>query len=380
MTSPENPRDISALRQGIDAIDGEIVTLLRERAKLAHQVGVFKKERGLPFHVIAREQEIFDRLERVEIAPFPRPVLKHIFREILSACLSLEEPLVVGYLGPPASYTHQASLKYFGSSSKHLSMSTVREVFRCVERREAAYGVVPIENSTEGMVNYTLDTLVETDLKINGEIILPIHHCLLSRASGIDQVRTVFAHPQSLAQCRGFLSHYLPNVPTVETTSNTRAVELSLQDELQSAAIAGEMASEVYNVPVLRRHIEDHQDNQTRFLVIGEGTPDPTAHDQTSLMVSIIDRVGALSSILELVAAHNVNLTRLESRPSKRKAWDYIFFMDLEGHQKDSHIQTLLGKLQDICPYVKILGSYPVSEEKRKSGYGQAAGASGDRR
>ncbi len=379
MTPPDKPHDISSLREAIDGIDQKIVSLLRDRAKIAHQVGAFKKERGLPFHVISREQEIFDRLENVDIAPFPRPVLKHIFREILSACLSLEEPLVVAYLGPPASYTHQASLKYFGTSSRHLSMSTVREVFRCVERKEATYGVVPIENSTEGMVNYTLDTLVETDLKINGEVVLPIHHCLLSRAEEISHIRTVFAHPQSLAQCRGFLSHYLPNVPTVETTSNTRAVELALQDELQSAAIAGEMAAEVYNMPIMRRHIEDQQDNQTRFLVIGEGIPDPTSHDQTSLMVSIIDRVGALSSILELIAVHNVNLTRLESRPSKKKAWDYIFFMDLEGHQKDPHIQTLLGKLQALCPYVKILGSYPVSEQKRRSGHGQGTPPAGDR-
>jgi chorismate mutase/prephenate dehydratase len=252
-------------------------------------------------------------------------------------------------------------------------MSTVREVFRCVERKEAAYGVVPIENSTEGMVNYTLDILAETDLKINGEIVLPIHHCLLSRASGIEQIRKVFAHPQSLAQCRGFLSHYLPHVPTVETTSNTRAVELVLQDELQSAALAGEMAADVYNIPVVRRHIEDQQDNQTRFLVIGETMPDPTPLDQTSLMVSVIDRVGALSSILALIASHNVNLTRLESRPSKKKAWDYIFFMDLAGHQKDEQIQILLKKLQELCPYVKLLGSYPVSEEKRKSGYEQGS-------
>jgi chorismate mutase/prephenate dehydratase len=369
MTPPEIPKDISGLRQGIDDIDNQIVSLLRERARIARKVGEFKKDRGLPFHVISREQEIFDRLERADIHPFPRTVLKHIFREILSACLALEEPLVVAYLGPPASYTHQASLKYFGSSSRHLSMSTVREVFRCVERKEATYGVVPIENSTEGMVNYTLDTLVETDLKINGEVVLPIHHCLLSRASGIEQIRTVYAHPQSLAQCRGFLSHYLPHVPTVETTSNTRAVELALHEELQSAAIAGEMASDVYNVPILRRHIEDHQDNQTRFLVIGETMPDPTPQDQTSLMVSIIDRIGALSAILALIAIHNVNLTRLESRPSKKKAWDYIFFMDLAGHQKEENIQNLLKKLQDLCPYVKLLGSYPVSEEKRKSGY-----------
>ena len=370
--SGKSPSDgsggIASLRQKIDAIDLQIVSLLQDRARVAHEVGLYKKERGLPFHVISREQEIFDRLDRIDIAPFPRPVLKHIFREILSACLSLEEPLVVAYLGPPASYTHQATLKFFGTSTRHLSMSTVREVFLCVERKEAAYGVVPIENSTEGMVNYTLDTLVETDLKINGEVVLPIHHCLLSRGEDIRGITKVFAHPQSLAQCRGFLSNHLPHVPTIETTSNTRAVELALQDETHAAAIAGEMAAEVYNIPVLRRHIEDQPDNQTRFLVIGDGVPGPTSRDQTSIMVSVIDRVGALSSILQIIASHQVNLTRLESRPSKKKAWDYIFFMDLAGHQKDPAIQTLLGKLQDLCPYVKILGSYPVSEEKRKSG------------
>ncbi|MHB1927124.1 MAG: prephenate dehydratase [Leptospirillum sp.] len=355
--------DIKKLREGIDRVDGQIIALLRERAQLARQVGEFKKAHSLPFHVVAREREILDRILEQKTDPFPKEALRHIYREILSACLSLEEPVTVSYLGPPATYTHQAAIKQFGNSLRFLPAATIRDVFRFVESGDALYGIVPIENSTEGMVNYTLDTLVETDLKVVGEIVLPIHHCLLTRAQGLASVKTVYAHPQSQAQCRSFLSANLPNVPLVETSSNARAVELCLEDEA-SAAIAGEMASDVYNIPILRRHIEDFPDNQTRFLVIGTIEPGKTRRDQTSIMISIIDRVGALSSILDMIARQGINVTRLESRPSRKKAWDYIFFIDIEGHQQDTSIRELLKKLQTLCPYVKILGSYPVPDRK----------------
>ena len=355
--------DIKDLRQGIDRIDGQIIALLKERADLAKKVGAYKKENSLPFHVVAREREILDRIVEQETHPFPKEALRHIYREILSACLSLEEPVTVSYLGPPATYTHQAAIKHFGNSLRFLHATTIRDVFRFVESGDALYGVVPIENSTEGMVNYTLDTLVETDLKVVGEIVLPIHHCLITRAQDFREIRTLYAHPQAQAQCRGFLSNNMPHVPVVETSSNTRAVELCLEDN-HAAAIAGEMASDVYNIPILWRHIEDYPDNQTRFLVIGTIEPGKTRRDQTSIMVSIIDRVGALSSILDLIARQGINLTMLETRPSRKKAWDYIFFIDIEGHQQDEPIRELLKKLQNVCAYVKILGSYPVPDRK----------------
>ena len=355
--------DIKKLREGIDRVDGEIIALLKKRADLAKQVGAYKVAHSLPFHVVAREREILDRILEQDTAPFPKEALRHIYREILSACLSLEEPVAISYLGPPATYTHQAAIKHFGNSLRFLPAPTIREVFRFVESKDALYGVVPIENSTEGMVNYTLDTLVETDLKVVGEIVLPIHHCLLTKSSSLSSIKTVFAHPQSQAQCRSFLSTHLPNIPLVETSSNTRAVELCLEDE-SGAAIAGEMAADIYNIPILRRHIEDYPDNQTRFLVIGTIEPGKTRKDQTSIMISIIDRVGALSSILDMIAKQGINVTRLESRPSRKKAWDYIFFIDIEGHQEDQSIRELLKKLQNLCPYVKILGSYPVPDRK----------------
>lgn len=354
--------DLGNLRNSIDEIDTRIVGLLRDRAAIAARVGDYKKARALPFHVVSREREILDRITELESAPFPKESIRTIFREILSACLSLEEPVVISYMGPPATYTHQAALKHFGHSLKHVPAATVREVFRAVESGEALYGVVPIENSTEGMVNNTLDTLVESDLRICGEIILPIHHCLLTRATSAKEIRTVYAHPQALAQCRIYLSNALPDASTGETTSNTKAVEMALEDP-HSAAIAGEMAAEVYNIPIFSRHIEDFPDNQTRFLVIGTIDPGKTRKDQTSIMVSILDRVGALSEILSLIATEGINLTRLESRPSRKKAWDYVFFMDIEGHQADENIRQLLTKLQTLCPYVRILGSYPLQDK-----------------
>ncbi len=359
--------DIKSLRDDIDRIDSQIISLLKERAEIAKKVGNYKKARSLPLHVVSREREIMDRIGEMNTHPFPTDALRHIYREILSACLSLEEPLTVAYLGPPASYTHQAALKHFGNSIRFLPATTIPEVFRFVESGEALYGVVAIENSTEGMVFYTLDTLVESDLKIVGEIVLPIHHCLLSRAPSLKEIRMVYAHPQALAQCRGFLSNHLPHVLTVETTSNTKAAELATEDE-HAAAIAGEMASDFYNVAILRKHIEDYSDNQTRFLVIGTNEPGKTRRDQTSMMISIIDRVGTLAAILGLIAQQGINLTRIESRPSKKKAWDYIFFIDIEGHQKDDQIRDLLAKLQNLCPYVKILGSYPVPDRKKDAG------------
>ncbi len=353
--------DLDKLRMAIDGIDAKIVELLKQRAEIAALVGEYKKERDLPFHVVAREREIFDRIAGMDSAPFPKEALRTVFREILSACLALEEPITISYMGPPATYTHQAALKHFGHSLRHVAAPTVREVFRAVESGEALYGVVPIENSTEGMVNNTLDTLIESDLMICAEIVLPIHHCLLTRADSATEIRIVYAHPQALAQCRMYLANTLPHAAAGETTSNTKAVEMALEDP-HAAAIAGEMAAEVYNIPIFARQVEDYPNNQTRFLVIGTIEPGKTRKDQTSIMVSIIDRVGALSEILSLIAAQGVNLTRLESRPSRKKAWDYIFFMDIEGHQADRNIRELLGKLQTTTPYVRILGSYPLPE------------------
>jgi chorismate mutase/prephenate dehydratase len=278
----------------------------------------------------------------------------------MSSALSLEKSLTVAYLGPEATFTHQAAIRRFGASLLYTPQKTIADVFTEVSKHRADYGVVPVENSTEGVVTHTLDMFVESDLKIVAQIILPVQHCLLANCLRA-QIRKLYAHPQALGQCRDWVRTNLPRADIVETSSNARSAELAAKEK-GAAAIAGILASERYDVPVLDYDIQDNVANATRFLVLGRQCSPPTSDDRTSLMFSVMDRVGALYQALAAFRRHRINMTKIESRPSKRKAWEYLFFVDCEGHMEDRRVAKAISLLGEHCSYVKVLGSYPDSD------------------
>lgn len=355
--SPSDPR-LPGLRTEIDGIDDAIVELLNRRAKAALEVGKIKHEKGLPFYVPEREVEILRRLSCKNEGPFPPDALTAIYREIISASLSLEKPLSVGFLGPKATFTHQACLKHFGESALFVPQINVSEVFEAVERGVCDFGVVPIENSSEGVVSHTLDMFVDHTPQILGEILVEVSQDLLSVTGDIDHVRKVYSHPHAIAQCRGWLERNLRGVPVFDVESTARAAELAADDP-GAAAIAGEAAGKLYRLKPVRRRIQENANNFTRFLIIGKGAVARTGSDKTSVLFSGKDEVGALYLMLEPFAKHKVNLTKIESRPVKKKAWEYLFFLDLEGHLTDPPISKALDELRMRASYIKILGSYP---------------------
>lgn len=345
-------------RARIDAIDRQILDLLNRRAEAAIQVGRIKQDKGADPYVPEREQELLDRLLRLNSGPLPSEAIRAIWREIFSASLALQRPLRIAYLGPAVTFSHQAATLGFGASAEYLPERGIHEAFSAVECARADFGVVPVENSTEGTVNHTLDRLIDSDLLISGEILLEVHHALLGRAGELGGVKVVYSHPQALAQCRRWLAAELPDVPTVEVASTAVAVERAL-DEPTAAAVASELAARLYDLPVLRARIEDSPHNVTRFLVIGTRAMGPSGRDKTSVLFSIKDEVGALYRILEPFARHALNLTKIESRPTKRRPWEYVFFVDFEGHREDPTVQAALAALQAQCLFLKVLGSYP---------------------
>jgi chorismate mutase/prephenate dehydratase len=278
----------------------------------------------------------------------------------MSSALSLEKSMTIAYLGPEATFTHQAAIRRFGSSLRYSSQKTISDVFTDVSKNRADYGVVPVENSTEGVVTHTLDMFVDSDLKIVSQIVLRVQHCLLSHTRR-SQVEKLYAHPQSLAQCRGWVQTNLPRAEIIETSSNARSAELAAKDR-EAAAIAGVLAAEKYAVPVIEYDIQDNAANATRFLVLGRQCSPPTGGDRTSIMFSIVDRVGALYRALAPFRRYRINMTKIESRPSKRKAWEYFFFVDCDGHMNDKKVAKALGLLGMHCSYVKVLGSYPNTD------------------
>ena len=352
---------LDALRHAIDKVDDDIHDLLMERAKRVQQVGELKEQGSeqTSFYRPEREARIHRRLEARHQGALPLAGLHRIYREIISASLNLEKKMSVAYLGPEATFTHQAATKQFGSSALMLPVRTIHEVFHEVEIRRADFGVAPIENSTEGMVNHTLDRLVNSPLRIWGEIYLPVTHALLSRETNISAIRTVHGHPNAINQCRQWLDQTLPRATEKACASTSTAVWKARQ-EAGSAAIAGELAADQYGLNMLVEHIEDRADNENRFLVIGRETPARSGQDKTSLMFTLQDQPGCLHHVLGIFAQHGVNLTRIESRPSKKKAWDYLFFVDTEGHQEDTLVTTALAELETMPGVsLKILGSYP---------------------
>lgn len=354
----ETREAINGLRLAIDAVDDQILANLNQRARLVLEIGRLKSGNALDFHVPSREREIYGRLLSANVGPFPDDALKSVFREIISASLALESPLKVAFLGPKATFSHLAALQQFGLATDLLPQKSIPGVFEEVEKGRALYGVVPVENSTEGVVSHTLDMFMESSLTINAEILLEVSHFLLSRTGRIEDVRKVYSHPQPLAQCRNWLEENLPNVPLVDVASTTLAAQI-VSEDYSAAAIASQYAAQVYDLKVVRERIEDQVNNFTRFLVVGHKTSEPTGDDKTSLMFAVKDEPGILHRMLEPFAKRGVNLCKIESRPMKKKAWEYIFFLDLLGHVADPLVTEAINELRDCCQFVKILGSYP---------------------
>ncbi len=353
--------DLNKLREKIDDIDLKLLQLLNKRTKIALNIKKAKKDKYLNIHSPEREREILERLTRLNPGPFPNDALKALYREILSASLSVQQPLKAAYLGPSATFTHLAAKRQFGSSTQYLPESTIKAVFEAVMRGKAQYGVVPIENSTEGVVNYTLDMFMDLDLNIAFEIMLEITHNLLSQTGRKSDVKKIYSYPQATAQCRSWLKENFPGVPIIEELSTAAAAERVVEDS-SAAAVASELAATMYKLKFVKKGIEDYKHNYTRFLVIAKDSPSKTGKDKTSIMFSIKDKSGALYSILRHFAKQKINLTKIESRPSKRKAWEYIFFVDMSGHIEDRIVKKAINKIKKECLYLKVLGSYPSAE------------------
>ena len=353
---------LEAVRQRIDGVDEQIHRLINERAKLAQLVGISKSRDGhtVDFYRPEREAQVLRRARDRNRGPLRDEEVIRLFREIMSACLAQQEPLKVAYLGPEATFSQTAVLTHFGHSVRSLPLGSIDEVFHEVESAAADFGVVPIENSTEGTVNHTLDRFIASPLKICGEVELRIRHYLMGNMSALGRIVRVCSHPQSLAQCRGWLQEHLPGIELVPASSNGEAARRA-RDERGTAAIAGETAAEVYGLKVLAAEIEDRADNTTRFLVLGRKILAASGQDRTTLLVSIADTdsPGALYRLLEPLARHRVSMTRIESRPSHRRKWDYIFFIDIEGHAEEPHVARALEALKRRASLFRVLGSYP---------------------
>lgn len=354
---------LEQLRKRIDALDERIQTLLNERAALASQVAECKRdlEAETMFYRPEREAEVLRQVRERNSGPMPDDDMVRLFREIMSACLALEQPLAIAYLGPEGTYTQEAALKQFGHAVTLKPLAAIDEIFREVEARGADFGVVPVENSSEGVINHTLDMFMRSPLKICGDVELGIHHQLLSRNPDRAQVRSVRAHQQALAQCREWLDANLPHAERIAVSSNAEAARLASEDD-SIAAIASDAAAEMYGLGVLVANIEDDPNNTTRFLVIGNQYVEPSGRDKTSLMVTVRNKAGALYALLEPIARHGVSMTRIESRPSRVSKWDYVFFLDVEGHAEDDNVAAALRELGAEASMLKVLGSYPKCE------------------
>src|SRR5258708_4680831 len=350
------------IRDSIDAIDARIHALLNERARFAQLVGISKSAAGkaVDFYRAERKAGVVRMARKRNQGPLRDEEIARLFREIMSACLAQQEPLKVAFLGPEGTFTQAAVLKHFGSSVRALPLTAIDEIFHEVEGGVADFGVVPIENSSEGTVNHTLDMFLTSGLKICGEVELRVSHYLMGKMSGFEGIKRLCAHPQALAQCRGWLDEQLPDVERIGVSSNAEGARRA-RDERGTAAIAGRTAAEIYSLNLLANEIEDRPDNTTRFLVVGRKLFNASGADRTTLLVSTSDTdgSGALFQLLEPLAQHRVNMTRIESRPSRRRKWDYVFFIDIEGHVSDPAVAKALAALQSRASLFKVLGSYP---------------------
>jgi len=350
---------LTELRQAIDDIDDQLLRLFNQRARIAQEVGKVKNRFDTESYIPTREKEILKRVRARNPGPLPSEAVEAVFREVISACRALETNLAIAYLGPEATFHHTAAQSHFGRSARYIPMDTIRAVFQEVECRRVHYGIVAIENSIEGSVTQTIDFLAHSNIRVTGEIFLPITHNLISFAE-LHDIDKVYSHPQALAQCRNWLETNLPQARLIDAPSTTEGVRFCLQDR-KAAAIGSALASEMLDVPIQVHGIEDYAGNTTRFFIIGLNTVPPTGDDKTSMVVFLRDQVGALFSMLEPFKNRGINLTNIQSRPTKQEAWQYMFFLECQGHYEDENVRQALEDIKSSSLYVKILGSYPFS-------------------
>ncbi|MDD4915391.1 MAG: prephenate dehydratase [Methylococcales bacterium] len=348
------------LREKIDAIDRQILTLINQRAECAVEVARTKQAAGETgsFYRPDREAQVLRRIRELNPGPLAADTAAHLFRELMSACLALEKPLEVAYLGPQGTFTQQAVLKHFGHAVKDVPFATFHDIFKAVENGHCQFGVVPVENSTEGVIAHTLDLFMDSTLQICGEVEIRVHQNLLGKMAAIGEIKEVYSHQQSLAQCRQWLAVRLPGIPCTAVSSNAEAARLAAADS-RKAAIAGMAAAELYGLNSIEKNIEDEADNTTRFIVIGQQQPVSTGADKTSILVSVGNQPGALHKILAPFAEYGISMTHIESRPSRQALWEYVFFIDIDGHRDDPQVANALTALQNNVKMLKILGSYP---------------------
>jgi chorismate mutase/prephenate dehydratase len=356
-----NSEALEKIRSELGKVDREILRMLNERARLAVEVGRVKREEGLEVYDPSQESRVYSRLQEINAGPLPSAAVNSIFREIISSSRSLQAPVTVSYLGPEASFTHQAAISHFGRGATLSPCQTIPEVFEQVERGDSSWSVVPVENSIEGSVRQTLDRLVTTRMSIRAEIYLPISHCLLSASTRKDMISKIYSHPQAFAQCRRWLGAQLPHC-RLEAAESTAAAAQQAMKEPGSGAIAGSIAAEQYGLQILAQGIEDHPENTTRFLVMGKGESEATGKDKTTVLFATRHEPGALFMALEPPARSGVNILSMESRPAQDRMWEYLFFLDLEGHKKEKRIADCLGEMAGRTSFIKHLGSYPKGE------------------
>jgi chorismate mutase/prephenate dehydratase len=356
-------RRLLEIRARIDGLDEQIQRLINARAAAAQEVAEIKLSHDpqAQFYRPEREAEVLRQVKARNHGPLDEETMARLFREIMSACLALEQTLEIAFLGPEGTFTQAAVLKHFGHAVRTHSMGSIPDVFRDVESGSCHYGVVPVENSTEGVISHTLDMFLRSPLRICGEVMLRIHHHLLTRAENLAPVRRVYSHQQSLAQCRGWLDRNLPHAERIAVGSNAEAARLA-RDDSEAAAIAGEAAAGIYGLRLLIGNIEDEPNNTTRFLVIGKQDAAPSGRDKTSLLLSCRNEAGGLHGLLSPLAEHGISMTRIESRPSRTMLWEYVFFVDIEGHRDQPEILSAFAALEKRTKLFKILGSYPVAE------------------
>ena len=351
--------ELKQFREQIDRLDDELLRLFNRRAALAQQIGHLKED-GVVLRP-EREAQVLRRLQDGNAGPLGAAAVAALFTEVMSQCRALEAPISAAYLGPEGTFSEAAMRKRFGQATHGVPCESFDEVFRAVESGGANYGVIPVENSGEGMIGHNLDLLLQTSAKVCGEVLLQVHQCLISKCSGMDAIRTVFSHPQSLGQCRDWLHANLPKTAHNPVASNAEAVRLAASHPHDSAAIAGRNAAELHDMPVLAENIEDDPRNTTRFLVIGNQEVAPSGKDKTSLVLSAANRPGAVHDLLTPLAKHGVSMTKFESRPARSGLWEYVFYMDIEGHQSEAKVAAALADLRQVAAFVKVLGSYPVA-------------------
>lgn len=351
---------LKPLREQIDAIDRQVLDLLNQRAKVAQQVGHVKAETNAPVFRPEREAQVLRKVADNNPGPLLAQDVQTIFREIMSACRALEKRVTVAYLGPAGTFSEQAVYQQFGRSIEAMPCASIDEVFRAAEAGTAEFGVVPVENSTEGVVNRTLDLLLQTTTVISGEVVIPVYHSLMTKSGAMEGVKSICAHSQALAQCQGWLNQHYPHIERHAVSSNAEAARMAGGDT-SVAAIASEIAGQQYDLQVVQAHIQDDPHNQTRFAIIGTLHTAPSGKDQTSLVLSVPNRAGAVYNLLAPLAQHGVSMTRFESRPARTGTWEYYFYVDVEGHLQDEKVAKALAELKENAAYFKVLGSYPLS-------------------